>query len=290
MVNDTCASWLTLLSRLKQSLNLPKIEPRPPCPPKVYQKLYRYLDSALPAGTRRTARLSKQTSSASTPHSSPAKPRTPAKTAPLRPDTRQKKTPSKLSTSHAEAPAWVMPVIRQLCEKMGALAAPHHIFAGVSSILASGKQQSAVKIQALVVAVFILVVTRLSGTETTPDTYRGRRNLALEIVKEDSRKEEDHVEVSSADVDACMREVKNQMWTHMDWFENITPGAGVDLDKGAEEDVEDGSDDEEANEVRLLPGRQKRTDGRDSLEQNYLQAGLGTMVNTSLPFSAVSSI
>ena len=166
---------------------------------------------------------------------------------------------------------------------MGALAAPHHVFAGVSSILASEKQQSAVNIQALIVAVYILVTTRLGGTETAPDEYQNRRNFALEIVKEAGRKGEADVEVSSADIDNCMREVKDQKWTHMDWFSNITPGAGVGLDKRVEDDVDGGPDDDEADEGGLLPGTRRTIGNRDSLEQDYLQAGLGTMVKTSLP-------
>ena len=164
---------------------------------------------------------------------------------------------------------------------MGAPAAPHHIFAGVSSILASGKHQSAVKPQALIAAVFILVTTRLSGTETVPDEYRSRRNLALQIVREASGKDEVDVDVSSADIDKCMREVKAQKWTHMDWFENIVPGAGVALEKRVD-DVEDACDDDHADEGALLPVTRSSISDRDSLERNYLQAGLGTMVKTVL--------
>ena len=164
---------------------------------------------------------------------------------------------------------------------MEALAAPHHIFAGVSSILASG-QQSAVTTQALIVAVFILVTTRLSGTETAPDEYRSRRNLALQIVRDASGKEEVDGDVSSADVDDCMREAKAQKWTHMDWFENIISGAGVGLEKCAEDDVEDVCDDDDADEGVLLPMTRSSIGGQDSLERNCLQAGLGTMVKTAL--------
>ena len=166
---------------------------------------------------------------------------------------------------------------------MGAPAAPHHIFAGISSILALGKQQSGIKVQALIVAIYILVTTRLAGTETAPDEYQHRRDRALEIVKDSSRTDEADVEVSGADIDNLMRALKDQKWTHMDWFENITPGAGVGLDKRVEDDVPDGSDDDEADEGSLLPVTRKVLGTRDSLEQDYLQVGLGTMVKTSLP-------
>ncbi len=177
-----------------------------------------------------------------------------------------------------------MSVVRQLCNKMGALAAPHHIFAGVSSILAFENKQSAVNIQALIVAVYILVTTRLAGTETAPDEYQNRRNLALEIVKDAGGEDKAYVEVNSVDIDDCMREVKEHKWTQMDWFRNITPGAGVGLDSRGEDDPEDKSDSDEADEGGLLPVTRRTIDSRTSLEHDYLQAGLGTMVKTSFRF------
>ena len=38
---------LTIIIRLKQKLNLPKIEPRPPCPPSIYNKMFTYLETML---------------------------------------------------------------------------------------------------------------------------------------------------------------------------------------------------------------------------------------------------
>ena len=164
---------------------------------------------------------------------------------------------------------------------MVAPAAPHHIFAGVSSILASQKQQSEVKVPALIVAVYILVTTRLAGTETVPDEYQVRRNLALEIVKDAARKDGADMEVDNADIDKCMHEFKDQKWTQMDWFGNITPGAGVDLHEREKDSVEE-YDDDEADEGDILPLTRIFIGKRDSLDQDYLQAGLGTMVR--LPF------
>lgn len=151
-------------------------------------------------------------------------------------------------------------------------------------------QESAVKIQALMVAIYILVTTRLAGTETAPDEYRQQRNLASEIVKDACRKDEPDVELSSVDIDNCMRAVKDQKWTHMDWFENITPGAGVGLDKRMEDDVQDGSDNDEADEGNFLPVTRKNIGSRDPPGQDYLQTGLGTMVKTCLPSMRFDSI
>ena len=173
---------------------------------------------------------------------------------------------------------------------MGAPAAPHHIFAGVSSILAAQQQQSTIKIPALVVAVYVLVTTRLAGTETAPDEYRARRTLALEVVKDASGKDEADMRVGSSDIDDCMREVKNQKWTQMDWFRNITPGLGVGLAAAVEEDADEGSGDDNADDGDFLPLTRRSLGRRGSLEQDYLQAGLGTMVRDSLPFLSYHSL
>ena len=51
--------------RLKKRLNLPSITSRPPCPPRVYKKLYNYLASALPdASTPREPQTPRKNSSA----------------------------------------------------------------------------------------------------------------------------------------------------------------------------------------------------------------------------------
>ena len=167
---------------------------------------------------------------------------------------------------------------------MGAPAAPHHIFAGVSSIMASQEQHNAVKIPALIVAVYILVTTRLAGTGTAPEEYQNRSTQALEVVKDAARKDEASIEVGIIDVDNCMREIKDQKWTQMDWFRNITTGAGVGLDEGAEDDAEDRSENDEGDEGDILPVTRRIVGNQDSLERDYLQAGLGTMVRlSSLP-------
>lgn len=88
----------------------------------------------------------------------------------------------------------------------------------------------------------------------------------------------ERTEIGVADVDHCMREVKNQHWTEMDWFENIPAGAGIGGDERTEEAVEDDPDDEEAEEGHVLPVKRTEVNRIDSSGQDYLQAGLGTMV------------
>ena len=132
----------------------------------------------------------------------------------------------------------------------------------------------------------MLVTTRLAGAETAPDEYQTRRTLALEIVKDAAGKDDAYMEVDNVDTDNCLREIKDQQWTQMDWFVNITLGAGVGLGVETEDDAEDGSEDDEADEGGLLPVTRRAMGRQDSLEHDYLQAGLGTMVRNFLPFPA----
>lgn len=136
------------VGRLKQSLGLPKIQPRPPCPPKIYQKLYRYLDTALPAGTKRRGRPAKSIDQHGIPTSSPAKTRMPAKATPQKSLTTTARTIGKARS--AEVPSWIMPTIRQLCSKLGGPAAPPHVLAGVSSVLTLPRLMGRVGIQMVV--------------------------------------------------------------------------------------------------------------------------------------------
>lgn len=104
-----------------------------------------------------------------------------------------------------------MPAIRVLCEKFGASAAPPHIYAGVSSILALGvpvqvqgidgltdnakgeehsqprkaknRTKSSSKIPALIVAVGLIVCACLSGKSTSPEEYAQRKTLGLNSLR-----------------------------------------------------------------------------------------------------------
>ena len=284
--DDNLSCLLTF--RLKQSLALPRIEPRPPCPPRVYQKLYRYLSSALPAGTRRNNKPARANDPFSAPASSPAKPRIPGQVIPLRSGSMRKKTSLRPNARSDSVPDWIMPSIRQMCKKVEAPAAPHHIFAGVSSILSLRELErnggaeaasSGVKTAALIVAIYILVATRLIGVETKPAEYRQRRRLALEALTEAIPGEMEQA-FDDSDVNKAMRKIDSQRWAEMDWFSNVPEGSGLCLEvemdevssQGAAKDGED-----EEDEGPLLPGLRRASRRQDDLVDRYLQAGLGTM-------------
>ena len=282
--------------RLKLSLGLPKIQPRPPCPPRIYQKLYKYLDSALSAGARRSGRPPKQTEA---PTSSPAKPRTPAK-----PSQSKARTP-KSRSSHgqqafaSEVPKWVMPLIRHLCRALGAPAAPVHVFAGVSSILTLPAPKPANRegekahleppnVSALVIVVYLLVGTRLSGAPMPPEEFVRLRTLAIETIRGSGvgKAVEEVSEEASvvAHVTSWMREVSSNSWAELDWFANVPEGGGLSLDGGGENS--DGSVGDGDSDWRHTNSMFKHLDVEEAEDETILRPGLGTMVGeTVFPIS-----
>ncbi|KAI4207671.1 MAG: hypothetical protein LQ348_000519 [Seirophora lacunosa] len=286
--------------RLKPKLGLPKIQPRPPCPPKVYQKLHRYLDSTLVTGARRTARASK-----------PAEPATPSRTPTVTPR-KTGATPSRTPASarakrkreaviREEIPGWVMPAIRGLCKRFAAPIASPHVFAGVSSILTlpppnmqeiddtQFERLRSLSTEALIISVYILVRTRLLGVETDPKGYSAQRDDAVAAITELRRDEESSVAVDSTSVDAWMMEINKGGWTEMDWLENVVEGAGLALNgppRGADGDDSDSGGMGEEEDSILAGHRYDEI----VVEKPFLQPGLGTMVGFRFPQTRMTLI
>lgn len=183
-----------------------------------------------------------------------------------------------------------MPAIRGLCKSFEAPAAPPHVYAGVSSILTIPapieqdvddghiERLRSMGVEALVVAVYILVRTRMSGVETDSRGYLAQRDKALTVLREFRSKEGSAVVLDPVNVDEWMRETRRGHWLEMDWFENIEPGAGVSVeaqgDNNAFRDSEvEGDEDFIASKHRF---------DAYTTEQTFLQPGLGTMVRLLL--------
>ena len=124
-----------MLSRLKISLNLPPIEPRPPVPPRIYKRLYGHLDKILPASSTpgHLTPSSKRRGPGNLPGGRPLPSRlTPSKETSLAqfrntPKNGGGSTPLKLgrssSTQTSKGPdkmyAWIWPTLRFLCTELG---------------------------------------------------------------------------------------------------------------------------------------------------------------------------
>ncbi|KAL8943027.1 MAG: hypothetical protein Q9216_001315 [Gyalolechia sp. 2 TL-2023] len=278
---------------LKQNLGLPTIQARPPCPPKVYQKLYRHLDAALPAGARRTARVAKPLESAKLTHSPPVTPRKSRSTTTGTPASARKKRKRAL-VIFEDVPPWAMPAIRGLCKRLGAPAAPPHVYAGVSTILTTSapmeqsveddhiERLQSLGVEELIAAVYILVCTKLSGEETDSNGYSAQRDGALAILRELRSDGESEVVLDPASVDEWMREMKRGNWLEMDWFENIVQGAGLSMNKDQDR-TSNASEDSSIDGDSDFHISKHRSDVYSS-GKTFLQPGLGTMMQDRVDY------
>lgn len=188
-----------------------------------------------------------------------------------------------------------MPLIRYICKALGAPAAPHHVFAGVSSILTlpAPNQEDRrterdhvehVNVAALVIAVYVLVYTRLSGVSMTPEEFIRQRTAAIQAIQGSGIQEAIDEASNGSDVAArvnnWMREVSSKGWTELDWFANVPEGCGLSLDTGPAE-----ADEVSGDEREVLLHRSsivERLEIDDDEDHGILRPGLGTMVGKAI--------
>ncbi|PQE21488.1 Origin recognition complex subunit 6 protein [Rutstroemia sp. NJR-2017a BBW] len=201
---------------LKTTLNLPKIEPRPPVPPSVYKKLYAYLETTLQSGTprkrtRHTDDVPRSGSHLSTP--SRAQKRTPGRNdTPIKSalPTPGRGTPSKSRSlagfrtpkkglkfekrDESRIPRWIPVVGREMCRGLGTEDAMAHVRAGVESLvwldMERGGEKMMGKWPALMIAVWAHVRKRLrevggdgEGVVMTKEEFAEWRGEALVFLR-----------------------------------------------------------------------------------------------------------
>ena len=176
-----------------------------------------------------------------------------------------------------------MHAIRHLCKSLGAPAALNHVFAGVASILALPVSQEAgeepsrpekLHVSALVIAIFLLVKTRLSGLQTGASEYQRQVELSA-LTLEEVSKPADEKNAAKADVDSCLKSIRDRHWTQLDWFTNVPQKTGLG-DRDMEVESENASD-LEADYEKSQSVHRSMVEHFDE-DADYLQPGLGTMV------------
>lgn len=147
------AQLLTVLCRLKITLNLPPIEPRPPIPPRIYKRLYTLLDRILPATSLSARRKANglgtpASKGLGSPASRPVPSRgTPGKNLSLAAFRTPVKagTPTRLNSQNTATrldpslPLWLRPTVRYLCTTLQTSGGPDlspTIIIGLESIIA----------------------------------------------------------------------------------------------------------------------------------------------------------
>ena len=189
-----------------------------------------------------------------------------------------------------EIPVWTMPVIRRLCRKLGTPGAPHHVFAGVSSIFTfiqadgSSSVQHDIKIPALIIAIYFFTTARLIGVEIKSEQLVHQMTEALTLMKEIAEQGIDLEVVTEMEVRTHMRQVALQKWVEMDWFRNIKLGSGIGANKDEEEVVSIHSASESDEQDVILPGRKSSKMSLEKSGKQYLQPGLGTMMQERVDY------
>ncbi|KIW06762.1 uncharacterized protein PV09_02451, partial [Verruconis gallopava] len=257
--------------RLKTKLNLPTIVVRPPVAPKVYKKVYAYLDSALTAGTPR--KHQKNSIRGQNEPSTPSKSRRQlADDTPTRTPARTSKAKaavhmlSSTKRKHANSDgdnaiaSWTMPAIRLLCKAFEIPNAAPHIYVGVCSIVRVIQEQQGEglgtptkkrarksannDIQSEVIAAFdekyipalIIVVTfftraRMVGAPE-PDEYAKQRQTAMETI---GKAIPDGLKTDEGNmismIENLLREAEKR-WLDMEWYYNL-PEANMGGDESS---------------------------------------------------------
>ncbi|MCJ1380458.1 hypothetical protein MMC17_003563 [Xylographa soralifera] len=236
-------------SRLKRPLDLSKIDPHPPCPPRVYQSLYRHFDVSLRAGTRRRGRPPKvreednQHNVASPPaakhyearvsaqeHSTSESLAQEAQRLPRRSQLRTRKDDISAKT---KVPDWVMPAIHKLCRSTGMVAAPPHVFVGMataielfSTLPANSELKDKLSprpesLLALLVAVYLYVTFRSFGGQVTALRLDTEARNALEILGRPEKELGNKLPAELQDVHRWIVAFQDNGFLEMDWIQNV---------------------------------------------------------------------
>jgi len=292
-------------TRLKLTLDLPKITPRPPVPPKPYKKVLGYISSALSATATPTRGAAKfRDDISNSPLSTPSK--TPRHGPPTTPRTGKpsRVLSGRLGFEEEESTQWITPAVRALCKTLDRPEAAPHVFAGVFSVLQAQKDLPAETdtptrkrkrksggsadhstitriterdISALIIVIAFLTISELDE-EPEPDQYIQQRGLAIKTLRKHDPQPPQNENDAITSIEYLTREAQNG-WLEMDWYRNIAKN-GI-TDSGAAGDLSRGIEDELAGESEALTtGRQAKklvVDGGTI----SLRGGFGTMFNDS---------
>ena len=220
----------------------------------MYKKLYNYLASALP-----------DSSTPREPHT-PRKDRTfapaSARTTPKTPVSGRKtpRTAQKIDSGAGEPPEWTMPAIRMLAKNLSYPLAIPHVYTGIESIMPLMARMAAaaadtpskrsrragndlrppmaavseLKSVALVVVIFMYVMTRMENEDITPDAYEVRKGKAIDTMLELPATENIAAEDLSLEIEDLLNVAINEGWMRMEWFLNITPVGSIVEMEGVE--------------------------------------------------------
>jgi len=134
-------------------------------------------------------------------------------------------------------PSWIMPCIHKLCRTTGASTAPSHVYVGTGSALGvfssillkatSSEDPLDEKTQflALIVAVYLCVVFRMSGQSVTGQAFEAEARRALKAMDTPERILENPIYDILEDVNAWMERFEGKGFLGMEWLQNVPMGS-----------------------------------------------------------------
>ncbi|KAF1994088.1 hypothetical protein P154DRAFT_476564 [Amniculicola lignicola CBS 123094] len=278
--------------RLKKRLNLPAITSRPPCPPRIYKKLYTYLESALPAPT--------STRAPETPRKNATQASASARTTPKTPlsGRRTPRSTAKANGKADDAPDWIMPTIRTLVKTFKYPMAAPHVFTGVESTIPLLARMAAAaaetpskrsrrtttappgaisdlttaRILGLVAVMFFYVLSQMLDQDISPEQFTEWREKAVATLLQMSVSKDCTEDMLYEEIEALMPMAHEEGWLQMEWYTNIEP-------------VDDG---DQMEGVELTGGKDTSNGSRKDLRNTGSEyIGLGTMMQEATDYLGV---
>jgi len=247
--------------RLKISLNLPPLDPRPPVPPRIYKRLYNHLDHILPHNapsggrTPRTrtpsAKLRDQDdflgsrSKASFLRTTPGKERSLSDFRTPTAKSQAGGTPSRTGRASARKvvedgslPAWVRPTLRYLCKELDAVKIGPTVIAGMEAIVCPHGRRTKDEwvlnhLTGLLGSLFLYVWNTVSMPDGVDEKrYVAARKGVVEALErarqtitiKDAEEEEaweGWQDVQVADIDDAALTINRHGWLESDWAKGI---------------------------------------------------------------------
>ncbi|KAK1772430.1 origin recognition complex, subunit 6 [Phialemonium atrogriseum] len=275
--------------RLKISLNLPPIHPRPPVPPRIYKRLYNHLDNILPSsstgvrstsGRVRTPSAKLRESGISPGGSSLPSRATPNKDQSLAasrsPSTNKTGTPSKLgrpigSVPHKRSttglPPWIRPSLGFLCKVLDDSKIGRTVVAGMESIVMPHGRTTSDEwvmgnLSSLLGSLYLYIWGSVSMPEGVDEARyvhvrkeivetlnKARRTISIKGVDEGDAWE-GWKEIHAADIDNAALRINRHGWLESDWAKSIE-----DLIQKDREDESGGEGNDDADNTQSGPAK-----------------------------------
>ncbi|KAK3986617.1 origin recognition complex, subunit 6 [Cladorrhinum sp. PSN332] len=265
--------------RLKITLNLPPIEPRPPIPPRIYKRLYSHLEKILPsaASASTPGRTPSTKLRSNDPHllgTSPLSHKTrptPAKEKSLSefrntpsgtPSKRGRPPPS--SRQAPVLPRWIRPTLRFLCSELGPTNIGPVVGSGIESIILTPGGQKLTQDEwvlanpvSVLGALYLYVwrgVTR-PGQDIDQAAYvKFRKQVVVTLLRAREEVQVDGPEegawegwhdVKAKDLDMATLRINRHGWLELDWVKGVEDLVRRQRDREEEEEGDSKGADEE---------------------------------------------